>query len=120
MTFLDFKGKQYEIKFTYKALRRIEAHFEEPVVNIFSGMAGVTDLEILPVLLWATIGIKEEEFRNWSVGHFEEYIEEAIEEGELNFRQSSNIMMAALQESTIVQQMLGLDIKEDGEVTTGK
>lgn len=121
MTFITLYEKQYEIRFTYKALRRIEAHYDRPVVEIFSGMSGTTDLELLPVMLWATL-FKEPEFSGYTVSKFEDLIEEEIEAGTFNYREVNAAFAEAMQESTIVRQMLGMDIEvESGnEATPGK
>lgn len=101
MAFITLKGKEYELKFTYKSLRALEAHYDKGVFNVFNE-EGLDKLETVNVFLWACLK-REKDFKNKTVDHIVDLLDDAMDEGELTLVQLTKALETAFNESTILK-----------------
>lgn len=101
MALITLKGKEYELKFTYKSLRALEAHYNKGVFNVLSE-EGMDKLETINVFLWACLK-REKDFKNKNVDQVVDLLDDAFEDGELTLEQLTKALETAFTESTLLK-----------------
>lgn len=81
MAYFEIKGKEYELKLTYKSVKRLNKAFEGGSFELI-GRAVQGDLDALPIILHAGLLHTDENFTKADV---EQAIEQAIEQEKLSF-----------------------------------
>lgn len=99
MRLVTIKGKQYELKFTYKSIMSLEAAWKQPYYEVLSG----NRFETLYKMLWACFR-NIEDFENMTPMQVVDLLDELADEQ--NIVELAEMVEEAVAESTIVRELI--------------
>lgn len=101
--FIKLNGKEYELKFTYRAIRNLEKYYGRGISKI-SAEIDMESIDALTVFIWAMLK-RENDWQSKTVDDVAEALDNAIESGELELSKIGDVLNNAVNESMVVKQM---------------
>jgi hypothetical protein len=101
MATLKLNGKEYEVKFTYMAILKLEQHYGKGIGKIFKEI-DMENLNTLNTFLWACLK-RHSDFNKAGVDDIALLLDEAFEDEELTLDELGKAIEEAVNNSVLVK-----------------
>lgn len=100
MVELTLGGKTYELRFSLKSMRTLEAHYKKPIGKIFKDKDSLESLETLIAFYYACMKSKA---KSLTMDKVEDLLDEALENEEITLEELSTKLSEVIDSSSIMK-----------------
>jgi len=95
-------GKVREMRFSYKSMRTLEAHFKQSINKIMKQTEKLESLEALSAFYYACLKPKD---KSLTFDKVEDLIDDALDSGEITITELSEKLKETIENATIIKSM---------------
>lgn len=100
MVELTLGGKTYEMRFSLKSMRTLEAHYKKPIGKIFTDKDSMESLETLVAFYYACLKPKN---KSLTLDKVEDLLDDALDKGDITLDELSKKLGEVIDNSSILK-----------------